>query len=80
MIALLSSINFALWFAQAVAFALGLMVVLALSFSAYYAYKTRSKIWRHGKYNILWDDPAVRPVDGQDVMNWVSFDTGGTFL
>ncbi|KAF6720283.1 Occludin [Oryzias melastigma] len=57
---------------EAVAFALGLMVVLALSFSAYYAYKTRSKIWRHGKYNILWDDPAVRPVDGQDVMNWMN--------
>uniref|UniRef100_A0A3P9HJZ2 Zgc:154006 n=1 Tax=Oryzias latipes TaxID=8090 RepID=A0A3P9HJZ2_ORYLA len=47
---------------EAVAFALGLMVVLALSFSAYYAYKTRSKIWRHGKCNIVWDEPGVRPV------------------
>ncbi|XP_061588636.1 uncharacterized protein LOC133452912 [Cololabis saira] len=49
---------------EAVAFTLGLMVVLALSFSAYYAYKTRSKIWRHGKSNIYWDD-------GQDVQDWV---------
>uniref|UniRef100_A0A3P9M848 Zgc:154006 n=1 Tax=Oryzias latipes TaxID=8090 RepID=A0A3P9M848_ORYLA len=55
---------------EAVAFALGLMVVLALSFSAYYAYKTRSKIWRHGKCNIVWDEPGVRPADGQNV--WVS--------
>lgn len=51
---------------QAVAFALGLMVVLALSFSAYYAYKTRSKIWRHGKANIYWDQPP------EDVQDWVS--------
>lgn len=51
---------------------LGLMVVLALSLSAYYAYKTRSKIWRHGKANIYWDKPRVRMSEGQDVQDWVS--------
>ena len=54
------------------ALVLGLMVVLALSLSAFYAYKTRSKIWRHGKANILWDEPLVRPSEGQDVQDWVS--------
>lgn len=57
---------------EAVALVLGLLVVLALSFSAYYAYKTRSKIWRHGKVNIFWDQPLVRPTDGQDVQDVVS--------
>lgn len=47
------------------------MVVLVLSLSAYYAYKTRSKIWRHGKANIYWDEPLVRPSEGQDVQDWV---------
>lgn len=55
-----------------VALVLGLMVVLALSLSAYYAYKTRSKIWRHGKANIYWDKPRVRTSEGQDVQDWVS--------
>lgn len=57
-------------FPQAVAFVLGLIVVLALCLSAYYAYKTRSKIWRHGKANIYWDKP--RDSEGQDVRDWVS--------
>lgn len=48
------------------------MVVLALSLSAYYAYKTRNKIWRHGKANIFWDEPRVRASEGQDVQSWVS--------
>ncbi|XP_027141418.1 occludin isoform X1 [Larimichthys crocea] len=56
---------------EAVALVLGLMVVLVLSLSAYYAYKTRSKIWRHGKANIYWDEPLVRPSEGQDVQDWV---------
>uniref|UniRef100_G3PSG7 Zgc:154006 n=1 Tax=Gasterosteus aculeatus TaxID=69293 RepID=G3PSG7_GASAC len=57
---------------EAVALVLGLMVVLALSLSAYFAYKTRSKIWRHGKANIYWDEPRVRSAEGQDVQDWVS--------
>ncbi|KAG7227208.1 hypothetical protein INR49_014008 [Caranx melampygus] len=57
---------------EAVALVLGLMVVLVLSLSAYYAYKTRSKIWRHGKANIYWDQPLVRQSEGQDVQDWVN--------
>nr|XP_040027888.1 occludin [Gasterosteus aculeatus aculeatus]XP_040027889.1 occludin [Gasterosteus aculeatus aculeatus] len=57
---------------EAVALVLGLMVVLALSLSAYFAYKTRSKIWRHGKANIYWDEPRVRSAEGQDVQDWVN--------
>ncbi|KAM9845088.1 occludin [Aulostomus maculatus] len=57
---------------EAVALVLGLMVVLALSLSAFYAYKTRSKIWRHGKANIYWDKPLVMRPEGRDVQDWVS--------
>ncbi|XP_077373792.1 uncharacterized protein ocln1 [Festucalex cinctus] len=57
---------------EAVAFALGLMVVLALSLAAFYSWKTRSKIWRHGKANIYWDKPLVRPSEGQNVQDWVN--------
>jgi occludin len=48
------------------------MVVVALSLAAYYAYKTRSKIWRHGKPNITWDPPLVA-LHPQDVQDWVSW-------
>ncbi|XP_055359551.1 uncharacterized protein zgc:154006 [Betta splendens] len=57
---------------ETVALVLGLMVVLALSLSAYYAYKTRSKIWNHGKANIYWEEPLMRPADGQNVQDWVN--------
>ncbi|XP_031137207.1 occludin isoform X1 [Sander lucioperca] len=57
---------------EAVALVLGLMVVLALSLSAYFAYKTRSKIWRHGKANIYWDESLLRSSEGQDVQDWVN--------
>ncbi|KAM3865687.1 occludin-like [Diretmus argenteus] len=57
---------------EAVALVLGLMVVFALSLAAYYAYKTRSKIWRHGKANIFWDQPLGRPSEGHDVQDWVN--------
>ncbi|XP_053186551.1 uncharacterized protein LOC128369523 [Scomber japonicus] len=63
---------------EAVAFVLGLLVVLALSLSAYYAYKTRSKIWRHGKPNIYWEAPLVRQSEGQDVQDWVDHVGEGT--
>uniref|UniRef100_A0A8C2ZQX5 Zgc:154006 n=1 Tax=Cyclopterus lumpus TaxID=8103 RepID=A0A8C2ZQX5_CYCLU len=56
---------------EVVGLVLGLMVVLALSLSAYYAYKTRSKIWHHGKANIYWDEPLVRSSECQDVQDWV---------
>ncbi|XP_056149088.1 uncharacterized protein LOC130123812 [Lampris incognitus] len=56
---------------ETVAFVLGLMVVLALALAAYYAYKTRSKIWRHGKHNIYWDQPVVRDSQGHNIQDWV---------
>ncbi|KAM3605218.1 uncharacterized protein V6R79_022449 [Siganus canaliculatus] len=57
---------------EAAALVLGLMVVLVLCLSAYFAYKTRSKIWRHGKVNIVWDEPRVRPPGGQEFQDWMS--------
>ncbi|XP_077580194.1 occludin-like [Stigmatopora nigra] len=57
---------------EAVAFALGLMVVLALSFAAYYSWKTRSKIWHHGKDNIYWDQPMVSLSERHNVQEWVN--------
>ncbi|KAM6948769.1 occludin [Aplochiton taeniatus] len=57
---------------EAVALVLGLFVVLALCLAAYYAYKTRSKIWRHGKANIYWDPPLERAPGGPDVQDWVN--------
>uniref|UniRef100_A0A3Q3W857 Uncharacterized protein n=1 Tax=Mola mola TaxID=94237 RepID=A0A3Q3W857_MOLML len=57
---------------EVVALVLGLMVVLTLSLSAYYAYKTRSKIWRHSKDNIYWVDPLVRQSQEQGAQDWVS--------
>ncbi|XP_015260113.1 PREDICTED: occludin-like, partial [Cyprinodon variegatus] len=57
---------------EAVGFVLGLLVVLVLSLSAYYAYKTRSKIWRHGKSNILWDEAVGRRAEGHTVLDWVN--------
>ncbi|KAK7945266.1 hypothetical protein WMY93_000994 [Mugilogobius chulae] len=60
---------------QSVALVLGMMVVLALSLAAYYSYKTRSKIWRHGKSNILWDEPNRRRADSPDLQDWVDHQT-----
>uniref|UniRef100_A0AAV2JSG4 MARVEL domain-containing protein n=1 Tax=Knipowitschia caucasica TaxID=637954 RepID=A0AAV2JSG4_KNICA len=54
---------------ESVALVLGVLVVLALAFAAYYSYKTRSKIWRHGKSNILWDQPARET--GETLLHWV---------
>lgn len=56
---------------ESVALVLGMMVVLALSLAAYYAYKTRSKIWRHGKSNIYWDEPQRGRAESPDVRDWV---------
>lgn len=64
--------GFFFWSSQAVAFVLGILVVVALSLSAYYAYKTRGKIWRHGRANIYWDPPLMGPPDGRDAPDWVS--------
>ena len=50
---------------------LGVLVAVALALSAYYACKTRSKIWRHGEATIYWDQPVVGPSEGRDAPAWV---------
>ncbi len=51
----------------------GLFVTIALGVAAYFAYKTRSKIWRHGKPNIYWEEPPILRIDrSQNSQNWVS--------
>jgi occludin len=53
--------------------AFGFLVVIALAVAAFYAYRTRGKIWRYGKPNIYWEPPPTGPVapEGQDVEEWV---------
>lgn len=58
---------------EAVALVCGLFVMIALVIAAYFAYKTRSKIWRHGKHNIYWEEPAIlRTNRSQNSQNWRS--------
>lgn len=51
----------------------GFLVVVALSVAAFFAQKTRGKIWRHGKPNIYWVEPLVggKASEGRDVEEWV---------
>uniref|UniRef100_A0A8C1S2J6 Occludin n=1 Tax=Cyprinus carpio TaxID=7962 RepID=A0A8C1S2J6_CYPCA len=58
---------------EAVALVCGLFVMIALVVAAYFAYKTRSKIWRHGKPNIYWEEPPILRIDrSQNSQNWRS--------
>ncbi|XP_016341712.1 occludin-like [Sinocyclocheilus anshuiensis] len=58
---------------EAVALVCGLFVMIALAVAAYFAYKTRSKIWRHGKPNIYWEEPPILRIDrSQNLLNWRS--------
>lgn len=58
---------------QGIAMVCGFLVVIALSVAAFFAQKTRGKIWRHGKPNIYWEEPLVRGTasEGRDVEEWV---------
>ena len=51
----------------------GFLVVIALAVAAFYAYKTRGKIWRYGKPNIYWDPPLAGGLapEGRNVEEWV---------
>lgn len=56
---------------EAVALVCGLFVMIALIIAAYFAYKTRSKIWRHGKPNIYWEEPPIlRTNRSQNSQDW----------
>lgn len=58
---------------QAVAMVCGFLIVIALGVAAFFAHKTRGKIWRYGKPNIYWDRPLVsgKASEGRDVEEWV---------
>uniref|UniRef100_A0A8C6UY54 Occludin n=1 Tax=Neogobius melanostomus TaxID=47308 RepID=A0A8C6UY54_9GOBI len=58
---------------EGVAMVCGFLVVIALGVSAFYAHKTRGKIWRYGKPNIYWEEPLVggKASEGRDVEEWV---------
>ncbi|XP_077083753.1 occludin-like [Siphateles boraxobius] len=56
---------------EAVALVCGLFVMIALAVAAYFAYKTRSKIWHHGKPNIYWEEPPILKTDrSQNSQDW----------
>lgn len=59
---------------EGVAMVCGFLVVIALGVAAFYAHKTRGKIWRYGKPNIYWDEPLVggKASEGRDVEEWVN--------
>uniref|UniRef100_A0A3Q0S6J8 Occludin n=1 Tax=Amphilophus citrinellus TaxID=61819 RepID=A0A3Q0S6J8_AMPCI len=58
---------------EGIAMACGFLVVIALGVAAFFAQKTRGKIWRYGKPNIYWDEPFVggKASEGRDVEEWV---------
>lgn len=56
---------------QAIAIVLGFLIVLALALIIFFAVKTRSKINRYGKMNILWDD-TKNYEETPNVEEWVS--------
>lgn len=51
----------------------GFLVVIAWGVAAFFAQKTRGKIWRYGKPNIYWVEPLVggKASEGRDVEEWV---------
>ncbi|KAM9848510.1 occludin [Aulostomus maculatus] len=59
---------------EGVAMVCGFLVVIALGVAAFFAHKTRGKIWRYGKPNIYWDEPLVagKASEGRDVEEWVN--------
>ncbi|KAF7202620.1 occludin isoform X1 [Nothobranchius furzeri] len=59
---------------EGVAMVCGFLVVIALGVAAFFAQKTRGKIWRYGKPNIYWEEPLVggKASEGRDVEEWVN--------
>ncbi|CAL9696453.1 unnamed protein product [Knipowitschia caucasica] len=59
---------------EGVAMVCGFLVALALGVAAFYAQRTRGKIWRYGKPNIYWEEPLVggKASEGRDVEEWVN--------
>ncbi|KAM6962768.1 occludin-like [Aplochiton taeniatus] len=59
---------------EGVAMVCGFLVVFALAVAAFFAHKTRGKIWRYGKPNIFWEEPLTGGMapEGRDVEDWVN--------
>ncbi|XP_072137287.1 occludin-like [Mobula birostris] len=57
---------------EALAIVMGFMIVIALGLIIFFAYKTRSKISRYGKDNILWDKIPMENEVVPDVEEWVN--------
>ncbi|KAG7279404.1 hypothetical protein CRUP_024223, partial [Coryphaenoides rupestris] len=59
---------------EGIAMACGFLVVIALGVIAFFAHRTRGKIWRYGKPNIYWEPPPTGAMagEGQDVEEWVN--------
>lgn len=59
---------------EGIAMVCGFLVVIALGVAAFFAHKTRGKIWRYGKPNIYWEEPLVggKASEGRDVEEWVN--------
>ncbi|XP_041085103.1 occludin-like [Polyodon spathula] len=58
---------------EAVAMVGGFLVAFAQALIIFFAYQTRSKIWRYGKHNIYWDKPlSADPEEGRNVEDWVN--------
>ncbi|XP_008282988.1 occludin [Stegastes partitus] len=59
---------------EGIAMACGFLVVIAFCVAAFFAHKTRGKIWRYGKPNIYWEEPLVggKASEGRDVEEWVN--------
>nr|XP_020458528.1 occludin-like [Monopterus albus]XP_020458529.1 occludin-like [Monopterus albus] len=59
---------------EGIAMLCGFLVVIALGIAAFFAQRTRGKIWRYGKPNIYWEEPLVggKASEGRDVEDWVN--------
>uniref|UniRef100_UPI00398F0E0D occludin b n=1 Tax=Pristiophorus japonicus TaxID=55135 RepID=UPI00398F0E0D len=57
---------------EALAIVMGFTIIIALGLIIFFAYKTRSKITRYGKENILWDKIRMQDETVPNVEEWVN--------
>ncbi|XP_038661337.1 occludin b [Scyliorhinus canicula] len=57
---------------EALAIVMGFLIVIALGLIIFFAFKTRSKITRYGKENILWDKSYMQDEVPPNVEDWVN--------
>ncbi|XP_069792731.1 occludin b [Narcine bancroftii] len=57
---------------EALAIVMGFMIIIALGLIIFFAYKTRSKITRYGKDNIMWDRIPMESEVPPNVEEWVN--------